>query len=221
MKYLSYMAVILLAVCIAAPNLLAETPKTSNVPVSWELEFTINDPQAIQMPMAGESQPQTFWFIRYSVTNRTGEEQIFVPDFTLFCDSGDVVHAQKGIAPSVFNAIKEVYNDPYLKDSTGMTGKLLQGEDNAKDGVAIFKDFDREAGVIDVFIGGLSGDTEEIAMPSPVKITELDRKGKKVEVEKSKIVLSRTLHLQYKISADPASGQRNKKTLVSKKWVMR
>lgn len=200
---------------------LAQTPKTSESPVSWELEFDVQDPKAIQITLPGESTPQTFWFIRYNVTNRTGEDRIFVPEFTFYSNIGDVVHAQKGIAPSVFSAIKNIYNDPYLKDSTGMTGKLLQGEDNAKDGVAIFKDFDPSVGTIDVFIGGLSGDTEEITLPNPIKTIELDNNGKKIEVERDKIILGRTLHLQYKVTADPSSGQRNHMTLVSRNWVMR
>ena len=74
----------------------------------------------------------------------------------------------------------------------GLTGKLLQGEDNAKSGVAIWRDFDAKAGAFDLLLGGLSGETAEIQLPKPIEVVETDTDGKETVVLKSKAILSKT-----------------------------
>jgi hypothetical protein len=196
-------------------------PKVDNVVRTWELEIDLEQPQAIQLTIPGEKEPQTFWFIRYTVTNHTDEDRVFVPDFVLYTDTGETIRAQKDVPPAVFTAIKETYNDPLLRDETSMTGKLLQGEDNAKKGVAVFRNFDPKAGAIDVFVGNLTGEKMEVDLPQPITTIEVDRKGNKVEVTKDKIVLSKTLDLKYAFPKDPSARKADKLTLSGQTWVLR
>ena len=112
-------------------------------------------------------------------------------------------------------------SQPLLKDMTGMTGKLLQGEDNAKDGVVIWPAFDPKAGAFDLFLGGFSGETAEVQLPSPIKVAEIDFKGKENVVTKTKIILSKALQQTYSIPGEAAARLLTQPKLVKQQWVMR
>ncbi len=147
---------------------------------------------------------------------------MFVPEFVLYTDNGDLVRSQRGIPPMVFDQIKKTFNDPLLVDQTTMTGKILQGEDNAKCGVAIFKDFDGIAGEVHVFVGGLSGESQEVELPVEVQVRELSAKGELQTVAKKKVVLSRTLDLMYVFPGNPAARTfTGRLTTKDKNWIMR
>lgn len=216
-------AVIAVAALGAAVGLQAETaPKPSDVPLSWNLQINLPGPlQAMQIKLPGSDVPQRFWYLRYTVTNRTGEDQVFVPDFVLYTDSGDILRAGKGVPTAVFEAIRKRYNNPLMLDMSAMSGPLRQGEDNAKDGVAIWPDFDPQAGAADVFIGGLSGETAEIKLPTPIEVTKTDLKGKTVTIKTDTVILSRTLQVHYEVSGEPSARVSQPARLVSKTWVMR
>lgn len=218
---LTAVAVVLAAIVIAAASYAAPAPKPSEVPVSWQLEIDFHKPQAIRIRLAGEDKPRLFWYLRYTVTNRTGADRIFVPEFVLYTDTGEVLRAGQKTPTAVFEYVKKLRNDPLLKDMAGMTGKLLQGEDNAKSSVAIWPDFDPAAGEFEIFIGGLSGETAEILLPKPIRVTEMDYTGKKRTVVKDKVVLTKALQLRYGIPGEAAARVNTAPRLITKAWVMR
>jgi len=199
----------------------ADVPKPLEVPVSWLLDFDFQPLQAIRVEIPGEKQPRVFWYLRYAVTNHTSEEPMFVPDFILYTDTGQMIPAGQKVPAAVFQEIKKQYNDPFSKDLSAMAGKILQGADNAKRGIAIWPDFDPAAGAIDLFVGGLSGETVQIHLPKPITVKEIDPDGKEKQVQKSTIVLSRTLHLRYSIPGEAAGRLKAPVKLVEKDWVMR
>ena len=219
---MKYLVVIAAAAILAAAGAMAlAEPKPSPTSDAWELEVEFQPLQAIQVDIPGHG-VQNFWFLRYTVINHTGEDQIFVPDFTLYTDAGDLLHGMKGVPPRVYDQVKKVFNDPLLKDQTAMTGKLLQGEDNAKNGVAIFKDFDGIAGEVHIFIGGLSGETAEVELPQEVTLKEVDPKGNLVEVVRKKVMLAKTMDLTYIFPGNPAAKTfREQLQPKDKTWVMR
>jgi len=196
-------------------------PKPSRVPTTWQVDIDLKEPKAIELPLPGRARPQRFWYVRYTVTNRTGQELIFVPAFVLYTDTGQILRAGSKVPTAAFQAIKNLYNAPLLKDITGMTGRLLQGEDNAKEGVAIWRDFDPKAGAFDIFIGGLSGENAEVRLPKPIEVVELDATGKETTVVKDKAIVSKTLHLRYSIPGEAAARLWTKPKLEKRQWVMR
>jgi len=191
------------------------------VPSHWQLNIDLEPLKAIQIRLPGRQQSETFWYLRYKVTNRTGSDRIFVPKLALYTDTGQVLRAGQKTPSAVFKRIKSLYNDPLLNDLAEMAGKLLQGRDNAKRGVAIWPDFDAKAGEVDIFIGGLSGEAVEISLPKPITVTRLDAQGKEQVVQKTKIILTKTLRLHYatlgQASARPYAAPQLKK----QDWVMR
>jgi len=209
------------AALMAAGSLALTAPQPSEVPVSWELDLNFEHPQAIQMRLPGQERPATFWFMRYSVTNHTGADQIFVPNFTLYTDTGQVLPAGRKVPGAVFEKIKQTYNDPLLKETSAMTGKLLEGDDNAREGVAIWTDFDPDAGAFDLFVGGLSGETADVVLPKPVTLIAPDADGNPQTVTKEQVVLAKTLQLSYGIAGEAAARPRTAVKLLAKRWVMR
>jgi len=116
---------------------------------------------------------------------------------------------------------KKRHNNPLLKDHTEIIGKLLYGKDNAKDGVAIWPDFDPKAGSLDVFVGGLSGETAELKLPRPVPVTETDANGvEKIEV-KYKVILHKSLRLSFSVKGESGNRTYTRAKFLAKKWVLR
>ena len=212
------LAALIVGVCIVPAS---TAPRPSEVPVNWEMNFSYASPKPIEIKLPGRAKPQIFWYLLYTVTNRTGDEQIFVPEFLLYTDSGQVIRAGRKVPTAVYQRIKKLYNNPLLKDMSGMTGKMLHGEDYAKDGVAIWTDFDPKSGAFDIFAGGLSGETAEIVPPTPIRTEQTDYTGKKTVVVKSKIVLTKTLKLHYSIPGEAAARLYTPVRLVEKAWAMR
>lgn len=196
-------------------------PKPSDVPTSWELQFDYKDPRCIQVQIPGQKKPSTFWYFRYTVTNHTDGDQMFVPDITLYTDNGQTIRAGKGVPTSVFETVRKLFNNPLLKDQTAVSGTILRGEDNAKDSVALFTDIDPNAGSFDLFVGGLSGETATVPLPSPMPVTVTDKDGNRVTEMRDKAVLARTLQLHYILSGEASARGSNPPVLESKTWVMR
>jgi hypothetical protein len=212
----------LLAAAIAMISAHALTaPQPSETSGQWQLDASFGDIHAIRVQLAGEAAPRTFWYMRYTVANSTGQDRVFVPEFILYTDTGEVLRSGRRTPGAVFQAIKTLYNDPLLQDVSGMTGKLLQGQDNARCGVAIWPDFGPEVGAFDVFVSGLSGETAEVALPKPLRVTETDAMGNPREVVKDKLILSKTMQRHYQVEGRSNSGAGSPAKFVSQAWVMR
>jgi hypothetical protein len=196
-------------------------PKPAEIPTHWQLDASFHDILPIQITLRSEDAPRTFWYMRYTITNKTGQDRVFVPEFILYTDTGQVVRAGRNIPGEVFQAIKEQVNDPLLLDLPDMAGRVLQGDENAKEGVAIWNDFDPNASAFDVFVSGLSGETVEMTLPKPIRVTETDALGKQVEVVKNKIILAKTLERHYRITAEAAERSQKALAATGEEWVMR
>jgi len=198
-----------------------EAPKPNIVPVSWQLEFTHEQPRPITLRTAGAKQARTYWYVLYQVANRTGDDRIFVPEFVLYTDTGEVLRAGAGVPTAVFTAVQKRHNNPLLKNLADITGRLLQGADNAKDGVAIWTDFDPAARGFDIFAGGLSGERAKVKLPAPVMVEEKDAEGKVRQVARNEVILAKTLQLTYDLPGEAPARPSIAPELVAKKWVMR
>jgi hypothetical protein len=209
------------AVLVAGIGRARTAPKPAEIPRYWQLDAAFEDILPIQVKMPTEPAPRTFWYLRYKVTNNTGQDRVFVPEFLLYTDTGQVIRAWQNTPASVFQSIKELYNDPLLLDVSAMAGSLLQGPENAKEGVAIWSGLDPNASEFDVFVSGLSGETVEFKLPKPVRVVDTDAFGKKVEIVKTKILLSKTLKRHYVIPGEATTRPTAAACFTDEEWVMR
>ncbi|HUU60234.1 MAG TPA: hypothetical protein VMZ50_11875 [Phycisphaerae bacterium] len=197
-------------------------PTPLEVPTDWELELTFPDPLVpVRFKVPGSDEEKTFWYFRFTVSNPTDNDRIYIPDFVLYADTGQLLRSGSGVPTGLFKKIQKIYNDPLLSDMNAITGKLLQGDDNARNGVAIFADIDPNATAFDLFVGGLSGETAVIALPKPLEVTETDAEGKVSKVLKDKITVVKTLQLHYRLPGEAAARFLTKPRLAKKTWVMR
>jgi len=145
------------------------------VSTTWQLDIEYDQPGFIFVQPSGRSQPELYWYMTYTVTNRTGEEQNFVPEIWLLTDDGDLMQANRGISPTVFHRIKDHVDNPLLESPARIVGKILIGRDNARDGVAIWKVPDHDVNAVTIFFGGLSGETKQIVRVTDAGDTALSQ----------------------------------------------
>jgi hypothetical protein len=224
MRYCVAVAAVVLSIYLAQ-GAFSAPPKPSVVPLSWDLDFKFQDLRSITVTLPGETQPKKFWYLLYTIVNNTKADQVFVPEMVLYTDNGQVLDAGNKVPTPVFTAIQKRANNPLLMESVAITGKILQGEDNAKDGVAIWRDIDPEARSFDIFIGGLSGERVKVEAPTAVGAEKPEGENPPTAsaptTQGSAVFLSKTLQLHYTLPGDPTKRDSNPPKLESKDWVMR
>jgi hypothetical protein len=187
-------------------------PTPSPYPKSWELDFTHSMPKRIVVEIPGSAVPQAYWYITYNVVNKTDHEQMFLPDFELLTRDGQVIRSDNNIPEKVFQAIKLRERIKYLQSFPAVTGVIRIGDDEAKDGVAIWPEPDPRMDKFSVFIQGLSGET--VILTDDQGKIEKDSDGKP-------IILRKTLQLDYQIRSDGMYNPGQGVIDVDHKWIMR
>src|SRR5262245_33207982 len=72
-------------------------PKPASVPNRWELIFEPGDMRLYVDP----STRQSYWFLTYTVSNRTGKDQLWAPKLVLFTDAGEILDAGRDVPTQV------------------------------------------------------------------------------------------------------------------------
>jgi hypothetical protein len=190
----------------------ADHPVPSLYPISWELKFEHSIPRRVVVEIPGTSVPQAYWYMTYIVTNNTNQEQMFLPSFEMLTNDGKVLRSDLSIPARVFDAIKAREKRQFLEPYPVIHGEIRIGEDQAKDGVAIWPEPTSRMGSFGIFISGLSGEA----------VIVKDAKGEPMKNAEGKpIIVRKTLKLNYHIRGDeiyPGEDEVNEK---EQEWVMR
>jgi hypothetical protein len=152
------LAVSLLAGILPSASPVQAAPQPSVLPVSWELDVKFDAPKRLIIDH------KAYWFIHYTVTNNTNQDQLFTPEFQLITDTGQIVDGNKNTPQPVLDSIKNLYGK-LLLTPLQVLGRLLQGEDNAKDSVAVFSGIDSDARSFTIYASGFSGETAQVTDP--------------------------------------------------------
>lgn len=200
------------AVCAAISVARADYPKPSPYPISWELKFEHSLPKRIVVDVPGESSPKAYWYVTYTVTNKTDREQTFLPIFQMVTKEGKVVRSDKNIPAKVFDVIKDRERNKYLEPYIKVAGELRIGDDQAKDGVAIWEEPSTKMGSFSIYVGGLSGEAVFLK----------DEKGEATKDQDGKpMILRKTLQLNYQIPGDEIRPGDDPVVEKDSTWVMR
>lgn len=205
---LGFMAVVM----VAATIVLADYPKPSPYPIAWELKFDYGTPRRLVIDVPGSPVAQAYWYLTYTVTNNTDREQTFMPIFELLTEDGSVIRSDKNIPARVFETIKTQEKIKFLEPYPQIAGEIRLGEDQARDGVAIWPEPRSEMGHFSIFVGGLSGEIVQLkdAAGNPVK-----------NAEGTPVILRKTLQLNYLIRGDNVFPGEDEVNENPKQWVMR
>ncbi len=195
-------------------------PKPSVYPVSWQIKFEHSAPKRVVVRTPGSNAPQAYWYLTYTVTNLTDQEQRFLPVFEMVTKDGTVVRSDKDIPAGVFDEIKKrEHNRKSLEPTQKIAGRLLIGEDQARDGVAIFPEPSTRMGTFEIFVGGISGETltlkngEEFKVADWTKVTDEEKKGL--------TTVRKTLQLNYQVAGDEIRPEDDAVIAKGEEWVMR
>ncbi|MCA9285560.1 MAG: hypothetical protein KDA22_10110 [Phycisphaerales bacterium] len=201
----SALLVTLLAISIgvvaAAAPAAPRTQAGSATSTRWTLDFK---PGALRLFVDPISR-KPYWYMDYRVINRTGQDRMWAPQFELFTDDGSVKASGKEVPTRVVKALKEVLGNPLIEDQNQIIGELLQGVENAKDGLVIWPAKNLQVTEISLFVRGLSGETTKVLNPQTGE----------------EVVLWKTLHRVYMVPGDPLPRGGQPLPVVKDDWVMR
>ena len=137
---------------------------------------------------------------------------------------GQVRRSDKNVPVQVFEAIKRREANRFLQPHTKIGGVLRVGEDQSRDGVAIWPEPTTEMGSFSIFISGLSGETVTLKMvdgkPVKVKPENISQELKGVD-EKNVVILRKTLQLNYVVYGDDVYPGLDEVNVRPEQWVMR
>lgn len=162
---LAGLAAIILA-CILPATLAPAIPEPQPVPTRWEFEFRPEPLRLVQLEVEGEG-PVWFGFMSYRVANNSGQDRMLAPLFELATDKGHLVRSGRGVAPEITQKIMDMLDDPLLQDQLAIVSTLLQGSENVRRGLAIFRIPDITADELKIFAAGFSGESEPFFVTDP------------------------------------------------------
>jgi len=205
-------------------------PAPAPTPISWEFDFKYVPPRRITVQLAGSDQPNTYWYMLYTVTNTSQTTQRFYPTFELVTEDLRVIPTDMGISPLVFNAIKERHQitHKYLVHPTKAIGDLRRGDDYARESVAIWPVGDLNVNEFKIYIAGLSGEARvlrnpafEPDQPETKQITGDDGRQREITVNPKYFTLRKTLQLSYTLPASEHAREQVEPRLDHASWIMR
>jgi len=136
-------------------------PKATDRAERWQLRLDTGDLRFYRDPETN----QGYWILIYEVTNETNEDHRWIPQFELVTDKGDIIADGDEVPRDVQLNLLDIFGDPLMKSQSDASGPLLQGEENAIRGLTVWKVGNEDVREVQVFVGGVSGDTAEVIHP--------------------------------------------------------
>jgi hypothetical protein len=176
-------------------------PKPAPVPYRWELNFEAGPLRLYTDAAEGNS----YWYFTYSVTNRTSKDQLWAPKMVLYTDAGEIMESGRDVPTRITEDLLDLLGNEFLEDQNTVLGEILQGRENAKEGLVIWPAKNTKVTELSLFISGISGETARVKNP----------------VTGDEVTLRKTLQRDYLIPGDPRARGSEPLELVQETWVMR
>lgn len=164
-------------------------PEPEAIPRRWQLEIEPGPLRltSLDVPVVGK---KTFYYFTYKVINNTGEDLLFAPAFELATERG-VHRSGTGVPVAVTKTLMEYVQNSYIQDQISIIGQLLQGKENAKEGLVIWPADELDADEMTLYAAGFSGETATVEKPTT-----------KDKAVKEKVVLRKSYQIKYHLSGD-------------------
>lgn len=182
-------------------------PEPDPVPRRWQLDVKMGPLRAVTVEVTGKP-PQKYFYMTYEVTNSSGEDLLFAPSFDLVTDDGQVHRAGRDVPAAVTRQILTLVSDPFVQDQISIVGQLLQGEDNAKSGVAIWPVPSMAISDLTIYAAGFSGETRAVDYKDP-------KTG-----ETKQVYLRKALMIKY-IAPGELQNTSDPLPVAEKRWILR
>jgi hypothetical protein len=183
-------------------------PEPEPVPVRWEFDFKPDPLRLVRLAVEDEG-PVWFAFLTYRVANHSGQDRMLAPLFELANDEGDVVRSGRRVPPEVTSRIRGMLGDPLLQDQLSIVSTLLQGVENTRRGLVVWRVPDLAGDELSVFAAGFSGESEAFFTADP-------ETGERV-----RHVLRKTRMLRYGTPGRITPESSPVPELVEARWILR
>lgn len=183
-------------------------PEPDPVPRRWQLDLEIGPMRVATVEVRGGG-PRSYLYLTYTVANNSGQDLLFAPAFDLATDEGEVIRSGVGVAHEVVRALLNRLDNPFLEDQIGIIDILLQGEENAKEGIVIWPLNDLNVSELNLFAAGFSGETATVDVTNP-------RTG-----QPSRMVLRKTLMVRYRVPGELLDLGDRPLDVTDRSWIMR
>jgi len=196
---------LLAALWTVLPALAAAEPDP--VPNRWELDLVVGPLRVMNVTTDEGIRP--FFVLTYLVTNNSGEDLLFAPSWELATDAGDIIPAGRDVSRRVTRRILDRFDNPLLEDQLNILGRLLQGRENAKEGLVIWPATDLALDEVNVYAAGFSGE---------FKMYEVEQDDGSME----RYVLRKTYALRYDVGGELSPSTSEQLSLRERpRWIMR
>lgn len=152
-----------LAFMAPAPSALA-APQPEPVPRRWELEFTPGPLRVASFDLAGGG-PRVFYYFSYKVVNKSGADRWFAPSFEMDTGDGTIYRSGRDVPREVVEKLIQASGNSELEDEVKIQGQLLQGPENAKEGIVVFPCTSLKPEYVNIYCAGFSGENKSVARP--------------------------------------------------------
>lgn len=194
----------------AASAMLA--PEPSPVPRAWQLDVRPSDLNVVILDHADGSSA-AYYYMTYVVTNTTGKDQFFAPMFELVTDQGEVLLSGRDVPPEATREMLRRLRREFLEDQISMFGQVLQGPENAREGLVMWPVGNTQVKDVNLYMFGFSGETRTIQLRNFEAGTVED------------VVLRKSLMLRHTVPGDllPGAGTEGGKALprTETRWILR
>lgn len=146
-----------------SPSPAHAAPEPSPIPTRWEFTF---DPGPLRvMSVDTGNGPTPYYYFTYKVTNHSGEDRFFTPTFEMYTDDGTLIRSGRDVPQEVTEYILRRLGNALLLDEIAIQDTLLQGRENAREGLVVWPVGDLNIDEIKIFANGFSGETKTIQRP--------------------------------------------------------
>lgn len=144
----------------------AAAPEPMPVPRSWEL---IMEPGPLRITSVADDtgRPSLYYYMTYQVTNDTGQDVFFAPLFELGTDKGELIVSGQNVPREVTAEILRRLDNIFIEDQISIIGQLRQGQENAKDGVVIWRVGRSDVDEVSIYAVGMSGENRTLRVRDP------------------------------------------------------
>lgn len=186
-------------------------PEPDPVPRKWQLTLETGPMRVMSVDVdgSGPEPARLYYYMTYKVINNTGQDILFTPSFDLTTDEGDLQRSGRGVPGAVTDQIVAALENKLLEDQISIVGMLLQGEENAKEGLAVWPVGVAHVRDLSVFARGFSGEMRAMDVYDP------ETKGTK------RVTFRKTLMLQFQPLGETRDMGAGELPRIKEQWVMR
>lgn len=183
-------------------------PEPDPVPRRWQLSLDIGPMRLITIETPG-GEPRAYLYLTYTVTNASGSDILLAPMFEMVGGDGRVRRSGRDVPAEVTRAILERLDNPFLQDQISIIGLILQGAENAREGLVIWPADDLKPGELTVYAAGFSGEMRTIEVPDPAT-------GKPTT-----ITLRKTMMVRYDVPGEIDRRGDRPLDVLEERWILR